>query len=211
MSVQEYSLKFTQLSRYATEIVLDMRNMMSLFVSGLSCLSSKKGRTTPRGGTLRTGGGVNREYAITSLQDLENSPDVVSMFNVFTFDVYALIYPGASLSFVTPIVAMRFDIFLDQLLKLLTVSTPGFDCRTRVVKFQYPNEQVLKWRSSSAVLKGHFISYLKVIKLVSKGCIYHLVLVDDSSVETLLIRLVPVVSEFLEVFTNDFPGVSIEK
>ncbi|KAG5590185.1 hypothetical protein H5410_040699 [Solanum commersonii] len=41
------------------------------------------------------------------------------------------------------------------------------DCRTRVVRFQFPNELVLEWKRSS-VPKVHFISYLKARKLVSK-------------------------------------------
>lgn len=44
LSVHEYGLKFTQLSRYAPEMVADMRSRMSLFVAGLSRLSSKEGR-----------------------------------------------------------------------------------------------------------------------------------------------------------------------
>ncbi|WMV41237.1 hypothetical protein MTR67_034622 [Solanum verrucosum] len=36
---------------------------------------------------------------------------------------------------------------------LLITRTP-FDSRTRVAKFEFPNEQVLEWRSSSAVPKG---------------------------------------------------------
>ncbi|KAG5594691.1 hypothetical protein H5410_035923, partial [Solanum commersonii] len=172
MRVQEYNLKFTQQSHYAPEMVADMRSRMILFVSGLSRLSSKKGkatiligdmdidrltihvqhqrsfvagpslasactkgaqgsqslgsvvqgfarnllcgkcgelypkeccvgidaapvdRATPRGVTSRTGEGANYLYAITSRQDQENSPDVVtSMLKVFTFNVYALIDP----------------------------------------------------------------------------------------------------------------------
>ena len=49
------------------------------------------------------------------------------------------------------------------------------DCRTRVIKFDIPNEPVIEWTSSSAMPKGHFISYLMERKLVSKACIYHLV------------------------------------
>ncbi|KAK4722051.1 hypothetical protein R3W88_012284 [Solanum pinnatisectum] len=45
MSVHEYSLKFTQLSLYAPEMVADMRGRMSLFVVGLSRQSSKEGKT----------------------------------------------------------------------------------------------------------------------------------------------------------------------
>ncbi|KAG5571462.1 hypothetical protein H5410_061228 [Solanum commersonii] len=48
-------------------------------------------------------------------------------------------------------------------------------CRTRVVKFLFPNESLIEWSSSSAMPKGHFILYLKARKLVSKGCVYHLV------------------------------------
>ena len=42
LSVHEYGLNFTQLSRYASKKGKDMRNMMSLFVVGL-VRSSRKG------------------------------------------------------------------------------------------------------------------------------------------------------------------------
>nr|AAV31186.2 Gag-pol polyprotein, putative [Solanum tuberosum] len=241
MSVHEYSLKFTQLFRYAPEMVATMRSRMSLFVAGLSHLSSKKGkaamliwdmdiarlmvyvmhveekknletrklrlekhkgpapssasapalrnrsqggnwaptcakcgknhpgacrdgsngcfkcdqeghfmkecprnrqgngnrgnraqsssvappdRATPRGATLGIGKGANRLYAITSRQEQKNSPDVVTgMIKVFTFDVYAFLNPGASLSFVTPYVAMNFDVLPEKLCEPFSVST----------------------------------------------------------------------------------------
>ncbi|KAH0764840.1 hypothetical protein KY285_000711 [Solanum tuberosum] len=44
MSVHEYSLKFTQLSRYAPEMVADMRSRISLLIDGLSLMSSKEGK-----------------------------------------------------------------------------------------------------------------------------------------------------------------------
>ncbi|KAK4721628.1 hypothetical protein R3W88_011861 [Solanum pinnatisectum] len=44
LSVHEYGLKFTRLSRYASGMVADMRSRMSLFVVGLSRLSSKEGK-----------------------------------------------------------------------------------------------------------------------------------------------------------------------
>ncbi|KAH0679012.1 hypothetical protein KY284_020097 [Solanum tuberosum] len=261
MSVHEYSLKFTQLSRYALEMVSDMRSRMSLFVAGLSHLLSKEGKATmligdmniarlmfqvqqveedklrdreefrnkkaktgnesgqqksnanrssfqqkkkgpalssasalsprnkgngipacakygrthsgvcrdgctgffkcgqnghlmkecpksrqgnvnrgnraqsysvapperaaSRGATSGAGGGGNCLYAFTSRQEQENSPDVVtSMIKVFPFDVYALLDLGASLSFVTPYVAMNFDVHPEQLLEPFSVSTP---------------------------------------------------------------------------------------
>ena len=60
------------------------------------------------------------------------------------------------------------------------------DFRTRVVKFQLQNEPVLELKSSSLVHKGRFVLYLKEKKLVSKGCVYHLDVVNDSSVKYLL-------------------------
>ena len=51
--------------------------------------------------------------------------------------------------------------------------------RTRLVKFQIPNESIIKWSRSSEVPKGRLILYNKARKLVSKGCIYHLVEVND--------------------------------
>ena len=66
-------------------------------------------RATPRGVTSGTGRGVNHLCAITSFQEKENSPDVVlGMIKVFAFDVFYLLDPRASLSYVTPYVANQF-------------------------------------------------------------------------------------------------------
>jgi len=68
-------------------------------------------KIAPRRATSRTNGGANHLDVITSRLKQENSPDVVTgMIKVFTFDVYALLDPGASLCFVTPYVAINFNI-----------------------------------------------------------------------------------------------------
>ena len=59
--------------------------------------------------------------------------------------------------------------------------------------------------------KGRFISYLKARKLVSKECVYHLVRVNDSSVEIPPIQSVSVVREFPKIFPDDVPGVPSER
>ncbi|KAK4730142.1 hypothetical protein R3W88_023130 [Solanum pinnatisectum] len=59
-------------------------------------------RAAPRGANFSTSGGTNVLYAINSRQVQEDSPDVIiGMIQVFDFTVYALLDPGASLSFVT--------------------------------------------------------------------------------------------------------------
>lgn len=70
-----------------------------------------------------TCGGSNCLYAINIYQEKENSADVViGLIKFFTFDVYALIDLGASLYFVTPYIAMNFNILHDHFLKPFIIS-----------------------------------------------------------------------------------------
>ena len=106
-----------------------VENMQGYGNSGNKAQSSSvapPNRVAPRGATSGTGGGTNRLYAITSRQEQENSPNVVSsMINVFAFDVYALLDPGASLYFVTPYFAIKFDVLPEKLCEPFYVSTPN--------------------------------------------------------------------------------------
>ncbi|WMV19054.1 hypothetical protein MTR67_012439 [Solanum verrucosum] len=133
----------------------------------------------------------------------KGSLDVVTnMLKVFQLDVYSLLDLGATLSFVTPYVAMRFDVLPDVLLESFSASTPvgdsivakrlyrkclvslshrvtlvdlveldmldfdvilgmdwlhscyaSIDSRTRVVKFQFPNEPILEWKREILCLR----------------------------------------------------------
>ena len=50
-------------------------------------------------------------YSFQARQDQEGSPDVVTgMLRVFDLDVYALLDPGATLSFVTTCIAVEFSV-----------------------------------------------------------------------------------------------------
>ncbi|KAF3668526.1 putative ribonuclease H protein-like [Capsicum annuum] len=58
-------------------------------------------------------------------QDSEDSPDVgTGTLHVFYFDVYVLMDPGLSLSYVTPLVAVNFEISAEKILEPFLVSTP---------------------------------------------------------------------------------------
>ena len=48
---------------------------------------------------------------------------VTGMLKLFSFDVYALLDPGDTLSFLTPLVSMMFDILPDVLDEPFFVST----------------------------------------------------------------------------------------
>ena len=80
----------------------------------------------------------NRFYALRSRAEQDTSPDMVTgMLKIFTLDVYALIDPGDTLSFVTPLVAKKFDVLPDILHEHFIVSTSVGD--SVVSKIVYPN------------------------------------------------------------------------
>ncbi|XP_070014252.1 uncharacterized protein [Nicotiana sylvestris] len=102
----------------------------SLAAATSSAPSPARGALTPAGcgvtrGGAQTSGGPSRLYAISGHQTVEASPDVVTGIpTVKSPDVYALIDPGSTLSYVTPFVAMEFGIELDQLHEPFLMSTP---------------------------------------------------------------------------------------
>ncbi|KAH0693060.1 hypothetical protein KY290_021233 [Solanum tuberosum] len=84
------------------------------------------------------------------------------------------------------------------------------ECRTKIVRFQFPGEAVREWKCVTATLKGRFISYLKARRMITKGCIYHLVNVHDIDAEPSTLQSIPVVNEFLDIFPDELPGIPPE-
>ena len=67
----------------------------------------------------------NRFYDFLSRGDQQTSANVLTgMLKFFSIDVYALLDPGSTLSFVTPLVAKIVDILHDILHETFIVSTP---------------------------------------------------------------------------------------
>lgn len=86
--------------------------------------SSASAAPTGRGTTSGTSRTYNHLYALGNRQDLEASPDVViGMLQVFSHDVYVLLDPGATLSFVSPYIALKFGINPEQILEPFSIST----------------------------------------------------------------------------------------
>ncbi|XP_049360778.1 uncharacterized protein LOC125825494 [Solanum verrucosum] len=88
----------------------------------------RENKQAPPSGSNSNAPKQNRFYALQSRGDQESSPNVVTgMLKVFLIDVYVLLDPGATLSFVTPFVAMQFDMLPEVLLQPFMVSTPVGD------------------------------------------------------------------------------------
>ena len=62
---------------------------------------------------------MNRFYALRSRGDQGDSPNVFTgMLQVFSINIFALLNPGVTLSFVTPLVAIKFGVLPDILIDI---------------------------------------------------------------------------------------------
>ncbi|XP_015068659.1 uncharacterized protein LOC107013199 [Solanum pennellii] len=141
----------------------------------------------------------NRFYALKGREEQEKSADVVTaMLHVFCFPVYALVDPGSTLSFVTSLVAIKFDL-------LPKISHEPF--LNRVVRFHFPNELKLEWDGGGSNPKSQIVSNLKANKMLSKRYLYQLVRVNDLEHKVPSIDSVSTVNEFQDVFPEDLQGI----
>ncbi|XP_060182536.1 uncharacterized protein LOC132612247 [Lycium barbarum] len=77
-----------------------------------------------RGQVSASGSNQNRIYALAGRLDLESSPDVVTgILSIYSYDVYALIDPGSTLSYITPYLVDKFGIKPESLSKPFLVSS----------------------------------------------------------------------------------------
>ncbi|XP_070002876.1 uncharacterized protein [Nicotiana sylvestris] len=69
----------------------------------------------------------------------------------------------------------------------------------------------IEWRGSTDYVLSRVISFLKAQWIVGKGCLSYLAFVRDVSAETPTINSVPVVRDFLDVFSADMSGMPPDK
>ncbi|XP_033509070.2 uncharacterized protein [Nicotiana tomentosiformis] len=81
------------------------------------------------------------------------------------------------------------------------------DFHAKIVKFEIPNEPSFILRGSQVPEICKVESFMKAQRLLKKGCLGLLSIVNDTRKETVSIENVPVVRECYDVFPEDLPGL----
>ena len=82
-------------------------------------------RPNPQSAAIGEPPKMNRFYALKGREEQVKSANVVTgMLQVFSIYVYALLDPGSTLSFVTPLLSLTFEMLPDVLHDPILVSTP---------------------------------------------------------------------------------------
>ena len=84
------------------------------------------------------------------------------------------------------------------------------DCRSRVVRFCFTNEEELVWEGYTSSRPSPLISNLKANKMMFKGLLCHIVSVNYLDHDIPSIDTVPVVNEFQNVFLGVPPPREID-
>ncbi|WMV09482.1 hypothetical protein MTR67_002867 [Solanum verrucosum] len=200
MSVKEYDLKFTQLDKYASTMVVDPRaRMMNKGILNSGKSFSVKVPLIPQ---LK----ISTKIGFLNLR-LKEEMVVIDLLPLLALGVgrdgrqvqpigsglgapkqnklYALQIQqdhAVSSDVVIELDTLDFDVILGM--DWLHACYVSIDCRTQLVTFKVPNEPSMLWEEGNYVLKDF---------------------------ETPTHELVPIVNEFLEVFLDDLSSVSSER
>ncbi|KAH0748200.1 hypothetical protein KY290_027432 [Solanum tuberosum] len=186
-------------------------------------------------GAVSSSGVQNRTYALGSRQNLEASPDVVTgTLFIFSHNVYALIDPGSTLSYITPLVAGKLKRTPKLLNKPFEVSTPTGEsiiarrvyrncivtvCDRDILADLIELEMVefyvimgMDWLASCyakvdwRTKRVHFHFPNEAVLEWEGNVATPRVRVRDVEAEPLTLQSVPVVNEFIDVFPEELPG-----
>ncbi|KAH0723877.1 hypothetical protein KY290_005311 [Solanum tuberosum] len=235
MSVQEYGLKFTQLSRYAPHMVADSRAQMSKFLYGMSDLmktecrnvegdklrehakDNKKARTGNYEYSQQKSGGGNCSQVQQKSSALAPS-SASAPSSKFRQDQKG----KASGSKSQGNTGHRLRVFPSS-----KQGQGGNNSKAQSTAPAAPTGCPTQQGASPSTGAGQRQNRLYALqarqdqkdspnvvttrKMISKGYIYHLVRVKDSSSETPTLESVLVVNKFPEVFPEDLPKVPLER
>ncbi|XP_070003435.1 uncharacterized protein [Nicotiana sylvestris] len=81
------------------------------------------------------------------------------------------------------------------------------DCHVKIVKFEIPNEPSFILRGSQVPETCKIVSFIKAQRLLKKGCLGLLAIVNDTRKEIVSIENLPLVREFSDVIPQDLLGL----
>ncbi|KAL5549797.1 hypothetical protein UlMin_005028 [Ulmus minor] len=82
------------------------------------------------------------------------------------------------------------------------------DCKAKVVSFQPPGEEQFTFSGDKSSKQKMFVSAMKAKKWLDSGCTGYLATVGDTTKKAKVeLNNVPVVNEFVDVFTEELPGL----
>ncbi|KAH0682752.1 hypothetical protein KY285_020264 [Solanum tuberosum] len=184
-------------------------------------------------GASSSGSGKNRTYSLIGRQESESSPDVVTAFIAGKLCIVAVsldrpfivstsvsesivarsVYQGCTVEIIDcqtsvdhiELEMVDFDVIMGM--DWLASFYANVECQKKIVRFHYPGEAVREWKGDTTMWKDRFISYLKARRMITKGCIYHLVHVHDIDAEPTPLQSILVVNEFLDVFLDELHSI----
>ncbi|XP_059289002.1 uncharacterized protein LOC132042499 [Lycium ferocissimum] len=148
-----------------------------------------------------SGGGTTRLYGLTRREAAEASDAVVTVYR----NCVVVIKGRKTMADLYELEMVDFDVIMGM--NWLSACYANVDYRHKLAHFAFPNEPVIVWEGEIAKPRGRFISYLKAHKMITKGCIYHLVVVIDTKALVPEFAFVPIVSDYPKVFPKDLPSI----
>ncbi|WMV24093.1 hypothetical protein MTR67_017478, partial [Solanum verrucosum] len=109
---------------------------------------------------------------------------------------------------------MNFDMTEFDIILGMTWLSPYYDvvnCNTKSVTLEILGREKLEYEGVYKPKRTRIISSIRAKKLIGQGCLAYLAHFRDVEIEAPSIESIHVVSEFREVFPNDFPGMKLDR
>ncbi|XP_070042741.1 uncharacterized protein [Nicotiana tomentosiformis] len=189
MSVREYSLNFDSLGRYAPSIVATMRDRIHRFIAGLAQE-------------------LTEAYSTAALHD---SMDI-SQIQAFAQNIERgrRQKQGTERTEQGQRKRMTFFRSKDQSQGRDSESSAG-RCRGRSRGSSSGGNQNRIYALAGRQDQEFSQTLCQERKMITKGCIYHIVRVRDADAEIPTLQSIPVVREYADVFPDELPGISLER